>query len=85
MPNTFSLIISAAMLLAFLIDVTNTASIGSSSPLEKLTCRHQDVAKKRMWKKCKNTNLVPPYKGAPLDLPFKLSHNLLPVMDIPPK
>ncbi|XP_019850007.1 PREDICTED: uncharacterized protein LOC109580891 [Amphimedon queenslandica] len=85
MSSTFSLAISAAILLACLIHVTNTAP--AISILEKLTCRHQDVAAKKMWKKCimpNKNHIISSLKGRPLDLPHKLKDNKIPVMDIPP-
>ena len=92
--STFSLVFSATILAACLAQITTAASVSitshsaSKDALPKMTCRHQNEAKKKIWKTCVKTtesDLIPSYKESGLNLPSKLSYGQMPIMDIPPK
>ena len=91
--SAFSLILSAIVLVVYLTHATSAASVRSTHRstrdiVNRLTCRHQNEAKKKDWKKCVKTtdfNLIPSYKDSGLGLISKISQSELPLMDIPPK
>ena len=94
MNTTTIFLLATTLLVVCLIHVTTTASINignvrsTRSALQKLTCLHQNEAKKKVWKTCvkpTQPQQMPSYKDTGLNLPFKLSHNALQAMDIPPK
>ena len=87
--STFSLALSVAILVICLAHVSTSASIsitarsGATGYYQRLTCRHQDEAKKKVWKTCVKTrksNLIPSYKDLRLQSIFSSGQ-----MDIPPK
>ena len=93
MSSKFSSYILTTTLVAMFITLV-CAAPSTSSPqqpvntVQKLTCLHQNEAKKKFWKTCpkvSNPTELPSYKYPDLDLIGKLSHNALPEMEIPPK
>ena len=75
-----------------MIYIANSASINSRSTrsiLNKLTCRHQNEAKKKTWKTCVKAtephHEIPSYKVSGLNLLNKLSYSAIPALEIPPK
>ena len=92
MSSTFSPFILTTTLVAMFISLVCTAPLTSiqqpPNAVQKLTCLHQNEAKKKFWKTCPKVSSateLPSYKYQDLDLIGKLSHNALPAMEIPPK
>ena len=86
-------LLNAIILVVYLIHMTTAASLNSRSTrsvLDKLTCRHQNEAKKKIWKtNCVKANEphheIPSYKVSGLNLLNKLSYSAIPALEIPPK